>query len=147
MLMLRLTCLVILAGFSACGPSPRWTHLGNRYFEYCHRADLERVAGDAELAACWDGWLENYAVGQSRDRLQHAKERRLLLRGGEALRVSLPSVSSHEIEAADHSQTDSPQDCPGLCNQAFEGCVTNCDAGDCVPACEQEERVCRQGCL
>ncbi len=186
---MRLLTIIALCGASiACGPSPRWTYLGNRYFEYCHRADLERSASDAELAQCWDAWLKSYAVGQSRERLQHAKERRMLLRGGEALRMSMPSIDAQDVQVRDHPTDEPHQDCATLCDTQHQRCLEVCaervddaerddkdtaavdDAevkrepaargsepvtgssptrtgNNCLPACDQEQRVCRQGCL
>lgn len=161
-----LTILVVMTIFGACGASPRRQYLGNRYFEYCHRADLEQSASDAALARCWHAWLEHYTVGQSAERVAHAKEREMTLRGGEALRLSLPEDTGSQPNP--HSEAERSLDCNGLCDNSRERCTARCaslasetetsdtvnddkletlSTRSCLPACEQEFRVCKQGCL
>lgn len=158
---IALTACLFACALHACGPSPRWQHVGNRYFEYCHQADVTRSASDAELAQCWRAWLDHYTGGQSTERVQHAKERHMLLRGGEALRISLPASDEAHLPPVQHDDPGPPLDCTGLCETQFEQCALACQAeveatedeekkvkaSNCSPACEQERRVCKQGCL
>ncbi len=160
-----------------CTPSLRMVHQSTTYFEQCHAADLDREMSIPEKRACWDTWLSHYTIGQTPERVMHARARMDALGRGEEMRA-LPGTNAErtaaylantqtaegEAEATDASEgrrgppppslRRPPPDtsigpCQSVCNPRWDRCLIRCgDRGErCVTACQVEYRTCRAACF
>lgn len=165
----RLTWLSAIL-LSACIPSLRVVHDGNRYFERCYGADFDPRIPEAEKELCWQAWLAHYTRHQPAQRVDYAMRRVEALMAGEPAPV-LPGVGdaqpnvapSPEIiaelgtlhGAAATSQAPASEKPPGVpngcfsaCNAFEHDCVAICspDDGECRRTCSREREICLGGC-
>jgi hypothetical protein len=75
--------------FFACGPSVQLVYEGNMRFEHCYRLDFDEHIVPTHRRTCWAEWVDNYAKGQTRDRIEYAKRRVESLDRGDAGVLSL----------------------------------------------------------
>ncbi len=75
--LLTLGCVSVVA--AGCGPSLVQVRLADQYFERCYAGDRDPRYSDVERRGCWDAWLADYTIGQSDERMSHARERLLML--------------------------------------------------------------------
>jgi hypothetical protein len=53
-------------------------------FEHCYRLDYDEHIVPTHRRTCWAEWVDNYAKGQTRDRIEYAKRRVESLDRGDA---------------------------------------------------------------
>lgn len=94
-----LACLVLTVGLAGCGPSLRRVRLADEYFERCYAGDRDERYTDTARRSCWDGWLADYTVGQSDERISHARERLLMLDSESSALVEL-ATGEGELSSA-----------------------------------------------
>ncbi len=58
-----------------CGASIQALYEGNVRFEHCMALDAELGVKAAFRRACWTEWLTFYTYGQTRDRVNYARQR------------------------------------------------------------------------
>jgi hypothetical protein len=154
--------LCLIAGATACGPSIQSIHEGSVRFEHCYRLDLDPKIAPAHRHACWEQWLKVYSFGQSRDRLEHARERVTTLEAGDPnpptldLETSAPSTTrqfymSTPAPVIVHAPTPpaaptptvalEPTDaCVAQCAEAKKACLDRCAEGDAEQGAEAIEK-------
>lgn len=98
----RFAAGICALGLVSCGPSVQYIYEGNIRFEHCYRLDLDPPVSPLQRRACWRDWLDNYAEGQTRDRIEYAQRRLDALQSGKDLSISLRIVDPPEpLEAVD----------------------------------------------
>lgn len=157
---------VLLLSLAACGPSVSAVYESNIRFEHCYRLDLDTKVAPGHRAACWKEWSQRYTYGQTRDRLEHARQRIAALDSGDAsrpeLRLSSADGGVGSIEAPAPTNLHAPP--PPLVATASRGPldagvadaslgVDSRDAGPpdppgskCVAECRQSWRDCGRDC-
>lgn len=89
---------VVATWAPGCGPSIRRVHLADEYFERCYAGDRDPAYTDPERLRCWDRWLAFHTVGQSDERIGHARERLLQLNPERSMAVEM---ATGEMEMAE----------------------------------------------
>ena len=163
---LAIVCLLT----TACYPSHRMVHDGNRYFERCYGADFNPKIKETDKELCWQAWLAHYTRHQPALRVDYAMRRVEALSGGEPP-LSLPSISadvgvtqtgpqtSAELtslhgaqdtgdEPADTDAEPVPNGCLSACNHFEHACIARCpeNGTSCRRNCTRERAICLAGC-
>lgn len=94
---------------AGCGPSIRRVHLADEYFERCYAGDRDPAYSDDARRSCWDRWLAFHTVGQSDERIGHARERLLQLNPERAAAVEMATGEMEMIETEEHLR---PEEAP-----------------------------------
>jgi hypothetical protein len=151
-----------LAGSWGCGPSVQAVHEGNVRFEHCHRLDLDTRIAPSHRLSCWRRWNELYSYGQSRDRLEYARQRVRALEQGEvqALRLRLKPAEDSDSEPADAVGAPAPTSAhapPPPVAKSTKAARPEADTGPpvgevlppfaaCIDDCAATWRACRHNC-
>lgn len=83
-------------------------HQSTTYFEQCHATDLDRQMSIAEKRSCWSTWLSHYTIGQTPERVRHARLRMDALARGEQIEA-LPGPTNAQRAAAYLATTEQEQ--------------------------------------
>lgn len=93
-------------GLTACGASIHALYEGDVRFEHCMSLDDNADVKPTIRTACWDEWLKFYTFGQTRDRIEYAKNRMRQLRSGDDQGTpELLASQSHPTEAVPEPTT------------------------------------------
>ena len=95
----RLSCAAALAAaVGGCGPSVQSIREGNIRFEHCYRLDLDQNIARTHRLTCWRQWVDSYAYGQTRDKIEYARRRARYLAAGSggATRLDLSGKTPSE---------------------------------------------------
>ncbi|NLE47415.1 MAG: hypothetical protein GX614_03320 [Sandaracinaceae bacterium] len=162
--------LFFVAAIGGCGASLRYADQSAAYFEYCHAAERDPRLGAEERIACWEAFLESWALETERQRTRHAQERIAALhrgetlgafveeRGGdwiiepEATDIEAPAGSEQEREELldEEARLRSPSSsCEAICELRFLKCEAACPEehqNECRAACLAERRFCQKAC-
>jgi hypothetical protein len=68
-------------GSVSCGASIQAVYEGNVRFEHCMALDARPDVKPTIRRACWEEWVKFYTFGQTRDRVDYARQRRQQLMG------------------------------------------------------------------
>jgi hypothetical protein len=79
---------------ASCGPGLETVHESNVRFEHCYRLDMDPRIAPSHRYACWRSWTQNYAYGQTRDRMEYARRRIIALESGDTDRVQVHEMPS-----------------------------------------------------
>lgn len=146
---------------SACGASIRAVYEGDVRFEHCMALEAYGEVKPTLRRACWDEWLKFYTFGQTRDRIDYARQREQQLTSasdfddsaGQASKPSGPSAVPEPTSAlapppmmlvTDGGPSDGgPGD--GAPTSDADAAVEPPGA-DCSADCEQSWSFCRKEC-
>jgi len=164
----RLALLVILAvpaGIvalaQACGASVQSINEGNVRFEHCYRLDLDRNIAPSHRLSCWRQWAETYAYGQTRDRVEHARERVRHLAAGEtsppglnledAKNDAAPPADPAEAPAPTSLHAPPPPTAPAPEPTTLPGAGPDAESGpkpaaECAAVCDDDWHACQSDC-
>jgi hypothetical protein len=164
----RLAPIVILAvpagvvGLAqACGASVQSINEGNVRFEHCYRLDLDRNIAPSHRLGCWKQWTETFAYGQTRDRVEHARERIRHLSAGETSPpgLNLEGAKNGDAAPADPAEAPAPTSlhapppptAPAPEPTAEEDAGPEADSvpkpeAECAADCDDDWQACRRDC-
>ncbi len=160
------------AGLFACGASVSQRYESDVRFERCLALDWESAVEPGIRHRCWDEWVQFYAAGQNRDRIEYAKSQMADIEGREAGREaaeraeSLPEpksafepvpmmASAQAGPTASAAPTALPvasaaagprSPCEAKCDSNLEGCLSGCKVAVCEQFCAQKHARCAQTC-
>jgi hypothetical protein len=85
------TELAIVVGIltAACGPSVQYIYESNLRFEHCYRLDYDQTIAPSHRHACWVDWVDRFAKGQTRDRVEYAVRRIAAIDSGDGAALTL----------------------------------------------------------
>ena len=66
--------VVALGGTMACGPSFQTMYENDARFEHCYALE-EGAASMQQKSDCWGDWTRQHTYGQTRDRVEYARNR------------------------------------------------------------------------
>src|SRR5690554_6805281 len=104
-MLVRIVAFVFLVvAILGCGASLRFEDQSAAYFEYCHAAERDPRLGDEAKIACWEAFLESWAMESDKRRMFHAQRRIAALQKGEEHEGSLgedvqSSISAETLQA------------------------------------------------
>jgi hypothetical protein len=160
---------------TACGPSFQAVYECDVHFEHCYAVDMSEVSVEGKRL-CWREWLAGYTYGQSRDRVEHARNRLTALSSDDPPSASddggLPAESPivqapmpanafspppgvSDVRAPDASADGAPRearvpmpgaDCGDACAAALSSCRDGCKGTACA-ACDRTYRACMPPCF
>ncbi len=90
----RFAAPTVLVAASGCGASYESLYEGDVRFEHCYRIDLDGSVPADTRERCWDTWLRYFTHGQTRNRINYARNRSHSLLGGDTSPVQLQVMSS-----------------------------------------------------
>jgi hypothetical protein len=157
-----LATMALAVGLPACGACIRALYESDVRFEHCMALDAAPEVKPTIQRACWEEWMSFYTFGQTRDRIDYARERRKELgvasdfdeadpppRRGTAGVAPDPTSAyappPSTMASADGGAPDSGSPavaentadrdrCAAACDQRRESCSVTCKK---TPACEQ----------
>lgn len=164
--------VVVAGGAVACGASVSQKYESDVRFERCLALDWQRTVDPAIRLKCWDEWARHYAVGQSRDRIDYARNQVADIEGRAAGReaairaAALPeptsvfepvpmmatSQASAAASAPPAASIGAPPDpktrtpCEAKCDKSLEGCLSGCKVAVCEQFCAQKHGRCAERC-
>jgi hypothetical protein len=99
--------MVAASGAVSCGASIRALYESDVRFEHCMALDAVADVKPTIRRACWEEWVSFYPFGQTRDRIDYARQRKQELgaasdfdEGDEARRRALASASPYPTNAS-----------------------------------------------
>ncbi|MBK8937725.1 MAG: hypothetical protein IPM79_08795 [Polyangiaceae bacterium] len=141
-------------------------------FERCYALDWKQDVDASIRSRCWEDWLVYYSEGQSRDRIEYAKNQTT---GGALLSTAEPVASaasppataaplpeptsvfspvpmmatpggsaSASVTSSGPALTRTP--CEGKCDKALESCLSGCGSAVCEQYCAQRHGKCTGRC-
>ena len=141
-------------------------------FERCYALDWKQDVDASIRSRCWEDWLTYYAEGQSRDRIEYAKQQTT---GGALLSSAEPVASasaaptaaaplpaptsvfspvpgmatpgaSASASAAPAAGSVARSPCQTKCDKTLEGCLSGCGSAVCEQYCAQRHGTCAARC-
>jgi hypothetical protein len=158
--------LVALGGTMACGPSFQAVYENDARFEHCYALEETEAASLQQKSDCWGDWTRNHTYGQTRDRVEYARNRHEALLAvpaqptDEAMMMGAPG----EVKAGDTAAAPTPTNAfappPKMDSRDGGGPVSTwiLDAAvapaptqrppgaDCIDECTASWNTCRQSC-
>jgi hypothetical protein len=156
---------------TSCGTSIRGMYESDVRFEHCMALDAASGVKPTIQRGCWEEWVSFYTFGQTRDRIDYARERKRQLgsesdfdEGSEPERKvtvrATPDPTSAAappplmVAAIDAGASPAPPDdttprsrCVALCVKARDACRDVCRKTiSCDQACAQREMRCETRC-
>jgi len=158
----------------ACGVSQSAIYEGDVRFEHCMALDSRSEVKPTIQRACWTEWSRFYILGQTRDRVEYARNRISQLQGegdfedwspSEPKRLAVPEPTSAlepppmMFESDGGSAPPSPPPDPGAdggtppggecsaeCEEAWRYCQADCEGANCETACAGKLKRCMRRC-
>lgn len=142
---------MITLGLAGCGASMEAVYEADVRFEHCMALDARPDVKPAMRRACWAEWVAFYTYGQTRDRLDHARQRIEQLTGAGGLTdpASDTRFDEQPTSANDGLSNDDAQRqaiCAGTCEAVREDCAQACDGGTCRRTCALSFQRCMLTC-
>lgn len=142
----------------ACGASQSAIYEGDVRFEHCMALDSRPEVKPTIRRACWEEWNRFYIFGQTRDRVQYARDRINQLRGEGDFEVWSPPEERKSIAVPEPTsalapppmmfETDAgappPPPPPATGAAAVDGGAP--PGGECATECEEAWRYCKEEC-
>jgi hypothetical protein len=159
--------LVLGVGSLSCGASIQAVYEGNVRFEHCMALDSRPEIKPTIRRACWEEWVKFYTFGQTRDRVEYARQRRQQLVGASDFDEGEWSpLKQHPGEAAAVPEPTSAAAPPPMMLQVDGGSVVDAGSRDaavatsssatpdakppsnaeCTAACDSEWTLCQHEC-
>ena len=101
-------CLA-MGGTMACGPSFQTMYENDARFEHCYALE-EGAASLQQKSDCWGDWTHNHTYGQTRDRVEYARNRReaLLAVPDQPTDEAMMQAAPGETKAGDTAAAPTP---------------------------------------
>ncbi|MBL9024573.1 MAG: hypothetical protein JNL21_20425 [Myxococcales bacterium] len=155
---------------AACGASVSQKYESDVRFERCLALDWQETVDPNIRHRCWEEWVEYYADGQNKDRIEYARTQMADIEGRKEGRAaadrapSLPepksvfepvpmmasatagSASAAPSASAPSVGKDRPP-CESKCDRNLEGCLSGCKVAVCEQFCAQKHGRCAEGCV
>lgn len=163
-----LTLATALAGAAlvvvSCGPSVSAIYEANVRFEHCYRLDLDPKVAPGHRITCWREWSQRYTYGQTRDRLEYARQRIATLGAGDASRPELdlsavdggPGSTEAPVPTSAHAPPPPVLSTPGAKTDAGapdaavqnkpDAALAEPPGASCVEDCRQSWKACLDVC-
>ena len=155
---------LVATGLAACGASIQAVYEGDVRFEHCMALDSRPDVKPTLRRACWQEWVRFYTFGQTRDRVEYAKNREKQLSGAsdfdeqsfaESASLAVPDPTSAlapppMMLTPDGGTTDAAAGAPATTDAAAPPPPVAEDAAppaaECTAACETTWQSCRGAC-
>jgi hypothetical protein len=139
-----------------CGASMEAVYEGDVRFEHCMALDARPDVKPAMRRACWREWVSHYNYGQTRDRIDYARQRVAELGddGGNMRPLrdpgSEPSTAYDPQPPLGGSVDTIPSEpqaiCAGTCEAVRNDCSNACGGGACQRGCALGFQRCMLSC-
>lgn len=166
----------VVLGTTSCGASINAVYEADVRFERCMALDSRPDVKPTLRRECWDGWVQYYTFGQTRDRVDYAKRRRRQLSMAsdfdeaewapaetspsvpEPTDVMAPPPAMMIVDAgAAEPATDAAdtkdaapkrgESCTAVCEAQSTQCLGACTTGSCEKACSAKYKRCTRACF
>jgi hypothetical protein len=161
--LLRLALLrLALAASVGCGASMEAVYESDVRFEHCMALDARPDVKPAMRRACWREWVSHYNYGQTRDRIDHARQRVAELGDGGAQRLRDPATdpsTAYDLRdphtpiggsdargSLDAIPSELQAICAGTCEAVRSDCSEACGGGACQRNCALGFQRCMLSC-
>lgn len=165
-----------MLGTTSCGASINAVYEADVRFERCMALDSRPDVKPTLRRECWDGWVQYYTFGQTRDRVDYAKRRRRQLSTASDFEeadwapVEPPSQGVPEptdvmapppammiqdaggepVADAEGTKDAAPtrgESCTAVCEAQSTQCLGACTTGSCEKACSAKYKRCTRACF
>jgi hypothetical protein len=141
----------------SCGASIRAVYEGDVRFEHCMSLDAYADVKPTLRRACWEEWLKFYTFGQTRDRIDYARQRQQQLSAASDFEESEPNKPSGPSAVPEPISALAPPPMilvtdGGVTDAGADDAASDADAAveppgaACSADCEQRWNFCRNGC-